>query len=201
MRPHDGEIQSIIAGIRLIALSICSCILPSQMIFRLSQKLNTKIKAGTLGAQALHENPFADWSAHIFSADRTQYIIICNTRSLYSTVMYAKGITNDNLFITRALGGLREFMEDDGQEFIYTRLISPASATVRFAKALDRSVTGSVNDLIYHATMYLIEDEMAPHDVGFKLNEIPFSTLTYANPRETFKSLVATPVSDPTRNT
>ena len=171
------------------------------MIFRLSQKLNTKIKAGTLGAQALHENPFADWSAHIFSADRTQYIIICNTRSLYSTVMYAKGITNDNLFITRALGGLRELMEDDGQEFIYTRLISPASATVRFAKALDRSVTGSVNDLIYHATMCLIEDEMSPHDVGFKLNEIPFSALAYANPRETFKSLVATPVSDPTRNT
>jgi hypothetical protein len=41
------------------------------MIFRLSQKLNTKIKAGTLGAQALDENPFADWSAHLFSADRT----------------------------------------------------------------------------------------------------------------------------------
>ena len=77
------------------------------MIFRLSQKLNTKIKAGTLGAQSLDENPFADWSAHLFSADRTQYIIICNTRSLYSAVMYAKGITNKNLFITRVLGGLR----------------------------------------------------------------------------------------------
>jgi hypothetical protein len=28
--------------------------------------------------------------------------------------MYAKGVTNDNLFITRVLAGLREFMEDDG---------------------------------------------------------------------------------------
>ena len=70
-----------------------------------------------------------------------------------------------------------------------------------FAKALDRSVSGSMNDLIYHATMYMIEDEMAPHDVGFKLNEIPFSTLTYVNPREAFKSMAATPVPDPTRNT
>ena len=170
------------------------------MIFRLSQKLNTKIEAGTLGAQALDENPFGDWSAHLFAAARTQYIIVCNTRSLYSTVMYAKGITNDNLFITGVLGGLREFMEDDGQEFIYTRLISPASATVRFAKALDRSVTGSMNDLIYHATMYLIEDEMAPHDVGFKLNEIPFSTLAYANSRDTFKAMAAAPVPGPARN-
>jgi hypothetical protein len=80
-------------------------------------------------------------------------------------------------------------------------LISPASATVRFAKALDRSVTGSMNDLVYHATMYLIEDEMAPHDVGFKLNKISFSSLTYANPRDTFKSMAATPVPDPTRKT
>jgi len=169
------------------------------MIFRLSQKLNTKIKAGSLNPQALDENPFADWSAHLFSAARTQYIILTNTKSLYSTVMYAKGITTDNLFITRALGGLREFMEDDGQEFSYQRLIASASATVRFAKALDRSVTGSMNDLIYHATMYLIEDEMAPHDVGFKLNGIPFSSLAYANPREAFKSMLPQPVTESTR--
>ena len=43
------------------------------MIFRLSQKLNTKIKAGALRALPLHENPFADWSAHLFVAGRTQY--------------------------------------------------------------------------------------------------------------------------------
>lgn len=169
------------------------------MIFRLSQKLNTKIKAGFLHPQALDENPFADWSAHLFSAARTQYIILTNTKSLYSTVMYAKGITTDNLFITRALGGLREFMEDDGQEFSYQRLIAPASATVRFAKALDRSVTGSMNDLIFHATMYLIEDEMAPHDVGFKLNDIPFSALAYDSPRKALKTMLATPVAESKR--
>ena len=33
------------------------------MIFRLSQKLATKIKAGALRALPLHENPVADWSA------------------------------------------------------------------------------------------------------------------------------------------
>ena len=40
------------------------------MIFRLSQKLTTKIKAGPLATQPLHEIPFADWSAHLFVADR-----------------------------------------------------------------------------------------------------------------------------------
>jgi hypothetical protein len=78
------------------------------MIFRLSQKLNTRIKAGPLRALPLDENPFADWTAHSFTADRTQYVIVCNTKSLYSTVMFAKGITSDNQFITRAVGAFEK---------------------------------------------------------------------------------------------
>ncbi len=69
------------------------------MIFRLSHKLNAKIKAGTLPSVALDENPFADWSAHLFVAGRTQYLLLSNTRSLYSTVMYGRGITTDSHFI------------------------------------------------------------------------------------------------------
>jgi len=61
------------------------------MIFRLTQRLNAKIKAGVLRALPLHENPLADWSAHLFVAGRTQYLLLSNTRSLYSTVLYGKG--------------------------------------------------------------------------------------------------------------
>jgi hypothetical protein len=167
------------------------------MIFRLSQKLNTKIKAGALSAAPLHESPFADWSANLFVADRTQYIMLTNTASLYSTVMYARGITNDSRFIDRALSSIREFMEGDGQAFAYRRLIVPASGSVRFAKALNRSVTGSMNDLIVHATVWLTEGDLSPHDAGFKLNDIPFSALarsgsdTYRKPREEMKSLIS----------
>lgn len=32
------------------------------MIFRLSQKLNAKVKAGKLEPTALAENPYVDWS-------------------------------------------------------------------------------------------------------------------------------------------
>ena len=85
------------------------------MILRLSQKLNTKIKAGKLTEMPLDDNPYADWSCHLFTADRTQYIIMSNTASLYSCVMYGQGITNDSRFIERALNTIREFMEDDGQ--------------------------------------------------------------------------------------
>jgi len=167
------------------------------MIFRLSQKLAKKLKQGTLPSLPLDENPYADWSAHLFTADRTQHIIVTNTKSLYSVVMYGKGITDGGLFIDRALGCLREFMEDDGQAFAYRRFIAPAAGSIRFAKALNRSVTGSMNDMIFHAKMWLIEGGLSPHDVGFKLNQIPMSALGkprgYQQPREAFKLLANGP--------
>ena len=163
------------------------------MIFRLSQKLNTKIKAGTLNAMPLDENPYTDWSCHLFMANRTQYIIMSNTKSLYSCVMVGKGITDDNRFIKIALSTICDFMKDDGQSFVYQRFIAPASGTVNFAKAFNRSVTGSMNDLIKFAKTWLIEDGLPPQDVGFKLNDILLSALGkprgYGKPGEEFKLL------------
>ena len=166
------------------------------MIFRLSQKLNTKIKAGTLRAVPLEKNPLVDWSAHLFVVDRTQYILLSNTKSLYSMVMFGSGITNDSRFIERALNNIREYMEADGLEFVYHRFIVPASSSVGFAKALDRSVTGSMNDLINHATVWLAQGDFAPFEVGFRLNDILLSALapsgcSYGIPREALRALVS----------
>ncbi|MCZ2342613.1 MAG: hypothetical protein LC104_12605 [Bacteroidales bacterium] len=165
------------------------------MIFRLSQNLNTKIKAGKLAEMPLDENPYADWSCHLFTADRTQYILLSNTASLYSCVMYGKGITADSRFIERALSTIREFMEDDGQAFVYQKFIAPASSTVSFAKALNRKVTGSMNELVMAATSSLESGEVAPHDVGFGLNNLLLSAITseedrgYGRPKDAFKRL------------
>ena len=164
------------------------------MIFRLSQKLNNKIGAGRLPALPLDENPFADWSATLFTADRTQYILLSNTKSLYSTVIYGKGLTDDGQFIDRAMSSIREFMENDGQGFVYHRFIAPSSVTVKFAKALNRSVTGSMNDLIRHAECWLAEG-FSPHDVSVRLNDVLLSALApskadvYGKPKEAFKTM------------
>ncbi len=166
------------------------------MIFRLSQKLAKKLHEDTLPSSPLDENPYADWSAHLFTADRAQYIILTNTKSLYSVVMYGKEITDGCVLIDRALNTIREFMDADRQAFIYQRFISPASRSVRLAKALDRSVIGSINELVKFATFWLAEDDIAPHEVGFRLNDILLSALghrktdSYGKPKEAFKSLM-----------
>ena len=116
------------------------------MIFRLSQKLNTKIKAGPLPTLPSDDSPYADWSAQLFLVNRTQYILLSNMKSLYSIVMFGKGITNDSHFIERALSNIREFMEANGQSFICYRLIAPTSGTVLFVKALNRVVRSRRSD-------------------------------------------------------
>ena len=165
------------------------------MIFRLSEKLKAKIKAGTLATLPLDENPLADWSAGLFLVGRSQYILLTNTKSLYSTVLAGKGVTDEKTFVERPLSSLREFMDADWQESVYERLVAPVSGSVRFAKALNRSVTGSMNDMAKHAAFYMTEDDVAPSEIGYRLNGIPMSALkhggsTHGFPQNAFNAMV-----------
>ena len=159
------------------------------MIIRLSQKLAKKIKTVPTCVLPPDGNPLADWSAHLFTVARAHYILLTNTASLYSTVLHGGGIASDDTFLSRSLSQLHEFMIDDGQEFLYRQFLAPATRTIRFSKALNRSVIGSMNDLVFSAKVWLAEGDLAPHDVSFRLNETPMSPLGYANPREALKSL------------
>lgn len=159
------------------------------MILRLSQKLAKKVEESPAQVLPPDANPYADWSAHLFTADRTQYIIFSNTASMYSAVLYGAGITWDGELIQRGLSQVREVMADDGLEFLYQRFVAPASGTVYLSKALNRSVTGLMNDFVAHAKFWLAEGELSPFDVSFKLNENPMAPHCYANPREVLKTL------------
>ena len=160
------------------------------MIVRLSAKIAKKIRVTppteSLPAAA---NSFTDWSTHLFTADRTQYIFVSNTASLYSMVMYARGATNDNSFIQRITNFMSEFIGDDGYPFIYERIIAPQTGRISFSKALNRSFTGSMNELVKAAQYYLIEDDMSPYEVSSRLNDVLLSYLDYQTPRQVFESL------------
>jgi hypothetical protein len=165
------------------------------MIFRLTEKLNAKIKTGTLMTLPLDQNPFADWSAGLFLVGRLQYILLTHTKSLYSTVLPGKGITDEIAFIEHALSSIREFMETDGHKGVYERFVAPASGSVQFAKGLNRSVTGSMNDMTKHAAYWLAAGDVSPFEIGSRLKGIPMSALKhggsrYGFPRDVFEALV-----------
>jgi hypothetical protein len=159
------------------------------MIIRVSAKLGKKIHVSPVKSLPADSNPFADWSAHLFTADRVQYILMTNTLSLYSMLMYGKGVTDDNQFLSQMTSYMGEFIRDCGHAFLFERLIAPSTARVAFSKPLNRSVTGSMNELVLQARFLIIEQKMSPYDTSFQLNNVPMSYLKYDNPREAFLKL------------
>ena len=103
------------------------------MILRSSQKPDPRHKAGTLKPLPLDEAPVADWTSHLFFFDRKPFILVSNTAVLYSTVLYAHGITDLGVFISSFTSTLRDFMEADGLALAYDRCIMPRTGTIRFA--------------------------------------------------------------------
>ena len=159
------------------------------MIVRLSAKLGKKLKFSPTKVLPAHTNPFADWSAHLFTADRAQYILISNTASLYSRVIFGRGITDDGKFLDRAISSISEFIEDDGFQFLRERAFLPETSSISFSKALNRSVTGSMNELVTFAQIVLTEDEISPYDLSFKLNAVRLSYIKNDRPREAFEKM------------
>jgi hypothetical protein len=161
------------------------------MIFRFSVKLGKKLKCLPTRTLPACENPYADWSAHLFTADRTQYILVTNTVSLYSTVMYGRGISDDGTFLSRAIECIGEVMADDGYQLIRERVFIPDTGSIFIAKALNRSVIGSMNELVLYAQAILTEEEISPYDLSFKLNDFLMSYIDYDRPREAFGKMKA----------
>jgi len=168
------------------------------MILRLTLKLAKKIGLAPLPAIPCDENrnPILDWNANLFTVQRTQFIILTNTASLYSLLLHERGITNDRQFVREALRSMEEFMTLDANEIMYDNFIEPESKIMYFSKIIDRRILGSMNDLIFQAMVYLSEGKKSPFDVSFLLNESPMSYLNYSNPKTEFRKLYFTEDGD-----
>ena len=159
------------------------------MIFRISTKLGKKIHVTPDKILPVDPNPFADWSANLFTVDRILYVLITNTVSLYSIVMLGRGLKDDRLFLGEVTDRMRDVIRSDGHEPIFEKFILPSMDTIRFSKALNRSVTGSMNDFIFQAKYELIEPELSLNEISFRLNECPMSYLDRGMPKGVFREL------------
>lgn len=166
------------------------------MILRLPLKLNARIGGGTLGALTPHAKPLLDWSVRAFEAGRKEYVLLSNTRSLYSAIL--DGVANENAapFAERVMGVIRAMLEGAGHGTLVGHREEPAIGRVRFAKALNRSVTGSMNELVAYATMLLAGGGLSVQEIGVRLNDLLLSALAggadkYGTPRDVFAELVA----------
>lgn len=160
-----------------------------QMIFRISNKLGKKIRMTPDEVLPVDPNPFADWSANLFTVDRTQYVLVTNTISLYSMVMLGRGLKDERSFRKGVADRMRDVMRSDGHESTFERFIVPSMDSVHFSKALNRSVIGSMNELMGIAKFCMTAGEQSPFEVSFRLNGTIMSYLNHGTPEDVLQEL------------
>ncbi|MBS0261347.1 MAG: hypothetical protein JSS02_05270, partial [Planctomycetes bacterium] len=139
-------------------------------------------------------NPFADWSANLFMAGATPHMIMTNTASLYLLVVPARGMNDERAFVRQILSSLQEMLVADGLQALHEQFIVPVMGTQEFSKSLNRSVSGSMNDLVVQAKSHLIGNPLPLLVASRRMNEAPMGAIQYENPRSTLIRLAESQV-------
>jgi len=159
------------------------------MILRVSGKLGKKIGGHPTKSLPLHDNPYLDWSGHLFQVQRVQHIMLTNTASLYSLLFLGRGITSQEEYVDCVRRELRTFLEQAGYASIHAKHIAPHDGPVLFSKALNRSVIGSMNNMILIATTHLERHGMTLREAAHYINRMPMFSLDEYYPYKAFTDL------------
>ena len=155
------------------------------MVIRPTTKLAKQLGLKPTEVLPLADNGYLDWSCRVFEVSRGySLMLITNTASLYSTVVTVDGLKTSEQFINGLPNCLKRRFLKDGFEDIFFDHIYPVSGTVELSKALNRSVTGSMSDMISMATIMLNEDDSSLDEVIALLNRTPFKGLGYNRPKD-----------------
>ncbi|MDW7761623.1 MAG: hypothetical protein SCM96_13445 [Acidobacteriota bacterium] len=159
------------------------------MILRLSAKLSKKIGVTPTESLPMPDNPFLDWSGQVFRANRVEYIIVTNTASLFSLLFIGRGVTTPEKYeeaLVREFGG---YLARCDEISVYSKYLASYKKNATYSKALNQSVTGSINDLIFSARFALELRGMTTWEASDYINEMPMSFLKMKSPETAFQTL------------
>ena len=159
------------------------------MIIRFTDKLAKKLKLGPITKIDGHPNPYLEWYANYFTANRVQYILVTNAASLLTIVMYGRGISDYDLFQEQFISQFGDYLKEIDCELIFDRIIIPDMGATILSKNIDKSVTGSMTRMIYFFKLKLEANDMSPWDLTEYINTTNFNAIDFQEPVEAFKTL------------
>jgi hypothetical protein len=130
----------------------------------------------------------ADWCAHSFRRGNERWLIFCNTASLYAVVAGARGVTDGESLARRIGGMVPAVLRENGFAAQVTRF-EDSLTDFQFAPVPDRSVLGSITDLIYLANGHLDANDITPAALAQHLGRTPMSALGMNNPARALATL------------
>jgi hypothetical protein len=165
------------------------------IVLRPTLKLAKQLKLGPLPDAAEATNTHCDWCVRPFGVGRIQYVIFTNKASLFSFVTRKKGVTNAKTLFGAFQTVLEDYLRATERGGIFKQMIAPAIGECSFARCRDRSIVGSMNDLVFQARWLIEPADLHPFDVFDHLNSAPMGALGMDNPGIVFAFMPAKPPS------
>lgn len=159
------------------------------MILRATKKLAQKLKIESLQKYEVKVSAFEEWYGHLFTVNRLQYILFTNAYSLFSIVLPGKGINNLRTFMDLTGYWLSEVLKNKGCENMIARLVIYNLDAIDVYATNNRSVLGSMNDMMLAAKYLISEYQITPIELAKQLNQTPLSYLKYENPLDVMKKM------------
>ena len=159
------------------------------MIIHFTAKLRKKLHIDEVSQVVGETGPHLRWYAHLFRAERAQYILTTNAASLYSIVLHGGGVTDDDLYLRDFISNLRDYLAFDDMRLIYERCIAPRTGDIRIASCTDKSVLGSMNDMVRLCKLRVKKKDLSPWEMADALNATPFKAIAFRTPRKAFLDL------------
>ncbi len=161
------------------------------MVLQLTQKLQKALGGPKLVKEHVPARPHMRWYANLFTVERVQYILTTNAASLFSVVLYKRGLTSTDQYWEQLLERLRVHMNEIGLETVFAEHILPCTDTLTLAKTEDRSVLGSMNDMINCCKVTIpYRGGMAIEDLTHKINDTTYSTIERRRPEQAMRELL-----------
>jgi len=160
------------------------------MIFRLTQKMAKKTGVGEMTYVPPEGDAFLDWCAQLFTAQRVQYITLMTTKSLFTTLMYGRGVTEKDGFIKGVFAHMAAEALGSPIRLAYERFIEPDSGPIVFSKVGDRRVLGSINDMVERARIHIAAQGFDPDMAAILMNMIPMGQLKMETPADAFGEMM-----------
>jgi hypothetical protein len=162
------------------------------MIIRLSQKMADKIHLTGLQPLPAQRDLLADWYGHLFVFDRSQYVIVINSATIFTVAFPGKGINTLDKFMKQFDAALEKICGDIMATRLYRKIVASAESSTQTAEAVDKHVTGCMNEQILMAAAILQQGNVNCLNLAKRLNENLQPHLHYLRPREAFLGLEET---------
>lgn len=125
---------------------------------------------------------------HEFRDGGFRYLMFLNTASLYPVVANARGVNDEGALIRRYTEAMQLNLAGTELEFHYQRWIAPELAAVQWAPIPDKSVLGSINEMISMARYGM---DKSPVELSQWLAQVPMKAIGRNSPDRVFRQLRA----------